>query len=101
GATPGLVLALDSEDGRIARLAHLRLRRDGRRLDLQRLDDVPADLDGAVGRRRDGGGDEHGHARVRLEEAEEPADAIVPARAPVIGAVAAPQPAECTTAPTF
>src|SRR4029079_17376357 len=51
GATPGLVLALDGEDGRIARLAHLRLLRFyRRRLDLQRLDDVPADLYGPLGR---------------------------------------------------
>ena len=36
GTTPGLVLALDGEDGRVARLAHLGLRRDGRRLDRRR-----------------------------------------------------------------
>ena len=98
-AATGLVLALDGEHRRVARLAHLRLLRcDRRRLDLQRLDDVLTDLNGAVGRRCPGRSHQHGDARVRLEEAEEPGDAIVPAGASVIGTIAAPQPAERTAA---
>ncbi len=64
-AAPGLVLALDGEHGGVARLAHLRLGRDGGRLDRRTVgDDLLADLDGAVGRRRAGRGDEHGDAGI-------------------------------------
>ena len=65
---------------------------------LRRLDDTLVDLDSAVGRCRAGRCDEHGDAGVRLEEAEEPGDAVPPAGALVVGAVAAPQPAEQATA---
>ena len=61
-------------------------------------DDPLADLDGAVGRRGAGRGDEHGHAGIGLEQAEEPGDAVPPTGASVVGAIAAPQPAERTTA---